>query len=195
MAAKKPKQTLVEIIYMDVHALQSQNSSTEPFDEIEIIGNAKTLNIPLVNAEAILDDNYYKNEIYPLVYKGYPMESDLTFDRNTNLLGLPPVKAVETLAWYQDYLINNPTSFMLKEYLPYRYNLPFHYKNDFRDIRYKVVNKYYNTSNQAMAAKYDYIINGEFPYIKKGLYNIKLVYTLPGGQAGTSSIFTFNKSN
>ncbi|WP_289658135.1 hypothetical protein [Flavobacterium panacagri] len=195
MAAKKPKQTLVEIIYMDVHALQSHNNSTEPFDEIELIGNAKTLNVPLVNTEAVLDDTYYKEEIYPLIYKGYPLENDLKFDRNTALLGIPPTKGVETLVWYQDYILNNPNSFMLKEYLPYRYNLPFYYKNDFRDLRYKIVNKYYNTANQAMIAKYDYIINGEFPYIKKGLYNIKLVYTLPGGQSGTSSIFTFNKSN
>jgi len=195
MAAKKPKQTLVEIIYMDVHALQSFNNSTEPFDEIELIGNAKTLNVPLVNTEAMLDDSYYKNEIYPLIYKGYPLEGDLTFTRNTTALGVPPNKGVETLVWYQDYIINSPTSFMLKEYLPYRYNLPFHYKNDFLDLRYKIANKYVNTSNQNMIAKYDYIINGEFPYIKKGSYNIKLNYTLPGGQLGTSSVFTFNKSN
>jgi hypothetical protein len=33
--------------------------------------------------------------------------------------------------------------------------------------------------------------------IKDGTYNIRLNYTLPGGQAGASSgsIFTFNKSN
>lgn len=195
MAAKKPKQTLVEIIYMDVHALQSLNNSTEPFDEIELIGNTKSQNIPLVSVEAILDDSYYKNEIYPLIYKGYPLESNLTFDRNTATLGVPPVKGVETMAWYQDYIFNNPTSFMLKEYLPYRYNLPFYYKNDFIDLRYKVVNRYLNTANQAMIEKYNYIINGEFPYLKAGLYNIKLNYTLPGGQLGTSSVFTFNKSN
>lgn len=194
MAAKKPKQTLVEIIYSDVHALQSLNSSTEPFDEIEIIGNAKTLNVPLINAEAILDDSYYKNEVFPLVYQGYPLETDLQFDRNANALGVPPVKGVETLAWYQDYIINNPTSFMLKEYLPYRYNLPYYYKTDFVNLRYKVVNKYLNTLNQQMISKYNYIINGQFPYIKKGTYNIKLNYTLPGGQLGSSSVFTFNKS-
>lgn len=196
MAAKKPKQTLVEIIYMDVHALQSLNSSTEPFDEAELIGNAKTLFQPLVSTEAILDNNYYNNEIYPLIYKGYPLEADLKLNKSSNLaLGIPPVKGVETMAWYQDYIFNNPTSFMLKEYLPYRYNLPFHFKNDFIDLRYKIVNKYVTTNNQAMITKYDYIINGEFPYLKKGTYNIKLNYTLPGGQAGTSSIFTFNKSN
>lgn len=197
MEAKKPKQTLIEIIYMDVHALQSLNESTEPFDEIEIIGNSNTLNKPLVSAEAVLDDSYYLNEIYPLIYEGYPLENDLKLDRDTALLGLPPIKAVETLAWYQDYIINNPSSFMLKEYLPFRYNLPFYYKQDFRDLRYKVVNKYLNTSNQSMIQKYNYLINGEFPYIKKGSYKIKLNYDLPGGQAGTSSgsIFTFNKSN
>lgn len=194
MAAKKPKQTLVEIIYSDVHALQSLNSSTEPFDEIEIIGNAKTLFVPLVNAEAVLDDSYYKNDIFPLIYQGYPLEADLQFDRNASVLGVPPTKGVETLAWYQDYLINNPTSFMLKEYLPYRYNLPYYYKTDFVNLRYKVVNKYLNTLNQQMVTKYDYIINGKFPYIKQGNYNIKLNYTLPGGQLGSSSVFTFNKS-
>lgn len=194
MAAKKPKQTLTEIIYSDVHALQSLNSSSEPFDEIEIIGNAKTMNIPLVSVEAILDDNYYKNEVFPLVYQGYPLEGDLQFDRSTTALGVPPTKGVETLAWYQDYIINNPTSFMLKEYLPYRYNLPYYYKTDFVNLRYKVVNKYLNTLNQQMISKYDYIINGKFPYIKQGQYNIKLNYTLPGGQLGSSSVFTFNKS-
>jgi hypothetical protein len=195
MAAKRPKQTLVEIIYADVHALQSYNTSTEPFDEIELIGNAKSLNIPLVKTEAVLDDNYYKNEIYPLIYKGYPLEADLKFDRNTDILGIPPVRGVEILTWYQDYIVNNPTSFMLKEYLPYRYNLPFYYKTDFVNLRYKVVNKYLNTVNPAIATKYNYIINGTFPYIKEGNYNLKLNYSLPGGQPGTSSIFTFNKTN
>jgi hypothetical protein len=197
MAAKKPKQTLVEIIYMDIHALQSLNESTEPFDELELIGNSKTLNKPLVSVEAVLDDNYYLNEIYPLIYKGYPLENEIKLDRNTAILGVPPVKGVEVLAWYQSYIINNPDSFMLKEYLPFRYNQPSYYKSDFKDLRYKVSSKYVDSPNQEMMKKYDYLLHGEFPYIKQGTYNIKLNYILPGGQVGTSSgsIFTFNKSN
>lgn len=195
MAVKKPKQTLVEIIYSDVHALQSLNNSSEPFDETEIVGNSKTLDKPLVSVEPVFDDSYYTNEIYPLIYKGYPLESDIKLDRNTDIRGVLPVQGVEVLAWYQDCSINNPDSFMLKEYLPYRYNLPYYYKKDFVDIRYKVVNKYLNSLNQSMIDKYNYIINGQFPYIKKGTYNIKLNYVLPGGQAGTSSIFTFTKPN
>jgi hypothetical protein len=197
ITAKTPKQTLVEIIYMDVHALQSSNNSTEPFDDAELIGNEKTMNKPLVTTEAILDDTYYLNEVKPLIYAGYPMETVLKLDRDngTDKLGIPPTKGVEVMAWYQDYLINNPNSFMLKDYLPYRYNLPFYYKQDFINLRYKVTDKFVNTINQAMIAKYDYIIHGNFPYLKKGLYKFRLNYILPGGQAGTSSIFTFNKSN
>ncbi|MCD0469156.1 hypothetical protein [Flavobacterium sp. JAS] len=195
MAVKKPKQTLVEIIYADVHALQSLNSSSEPFELLELIGTDKNQNAPLISAEAILDDAYFKEEISPLIYSGYPLESDLTFDRNTAVLGIQPVKAIEVMSWYQDYAMNMPTNFMLKEYLPFRYNLPYYYKTDFVQLRYKIANKYVNTLNQAMIEKYNYIINGQFPYIRKGTYNIKLNYTLPGGQAGTSSIFTYNKSN
>lgn len=195
MTAKKARNTYIEIIYSDVHALHAENASTEPFDEIEIIGNDKTLNIPLVNVEATLDDNYYKNYIYPLIYKGYPLESDFSFNRDTNILGIPPTKGIELLTWYQSDLANNPNSSYLRERLPYRYNQPYYYKTDFVNLQYKVVNKYLNSLNPAMIERYNYIINGIFPMIQDGNYSIKLNYTLPGGQAGTSSIFTFNKSN
>lgn len=195
MVAKKARNTYIEIIYSDIHALHSENTPTEPFDEIEIVGSDKTLNIPLVKVEAILDDSYYINDIYPLIYKGYPLEADLTLTRDTNILGFPPTKGIELLTWYQADLTNNPKSSYLRDRLPYRYNQPYYYKEDFVKIQYKIVNKYLDSQNQAMIDKYKYIINGRFPMIKDGAYNIKLNYTLPGGQAGTSSIFTFNKSN
>lgn len=195
MAAKRPRIIHTKIIEADVHALEPENTSTESFDEVELIGNLNTLNKPLISAEAVLDDNYYLNLIYPLVYKGYPLEPDFKLDRDTQITGIPPTKGVELMTWYQDYLINNPTSNYLKERLPYRYNQPFHYKTDFLNIQYKVVNKYTNTSNQSMIQKYNYIIQGQFPMIINGVYNIKLNYVLPGGQLGSSSIFTLNKTN
>lgn len=197
MEAKKPKNTYIEIIYSDVHALHAENQSSEPFDEIEIIGNSKTLNQPLITVEALLDDNYYKNKIYPLVYQGYPLEPEFTLNRDNTNLGIPPTKGIELLTWYQSYLVNDPNNSYLKDRLPYRYNQPYYYKTDFVNLQYKVVNKYLNSGNKDMIDKYNYIINGRFPMIEDGTYNIKLNYTLPGGQAGTSSgsIFTFNKSN
>ena len=195
MVAKKARKTYIEIVEADIHALHAENASTEPFEEIEIVGNTKTMNVPLVNVEAILDNSYFTNDIYPLIYKGYPLEADLTLNRNTSLLGNPPTKGVELITSYLSDLINNPKSSYLRDRLPYRYNQPFYYKDDFIKIQYKVVNKYLNGQNQPMKDKYSYIINGRFPMIKDGTYNVRLNYTLPGGQAGTSSIFTFNKTN
>ncbi|CAA9200752.1 hypothetical protein [Flavobacterium collinsii] len=195
IAAKKARKVHTKIIEADIHALEAENTSTEPFDEIEIAGSPKTLNVPLVSIEAILDDSYFKNEIYPLIYKGYPLEADFTLNRNTTLLGNPPIKGVEPMTWYLADLIHNPKSSNLRDRLPYRYNQPFYYKDDFIKIQYKIVNKYLSTQNQPMINKYNYIMNGTFPMIKDGPYNVRLNYILPGGQAGTSSIFTFNKTD
>ncbi|UTN06333.1 hypothetical protein L0669_10590 [Flavobacterium bizetiae] len=197
MVAKRPKNTYIEIIYTDVHALHAENNSSEPFDELEIVGGAMTQYKPLISVEAALDDTYYKNKIYPLVYQGYPLEADFTLSRDVSTIGLPPVRGIELLTWYQDFLINNPSSPYLKDRLPYRYNLPYYYKTDFVDIQYKIVSKYVDSHNPSMAQRYNYIINSQFPMIPDGTYNIKLNYTLPGGQPGASSgsIFTFNKSN
>src|SRR5690606_26111613 len=71
--AKKLSQGLVEIIYGDVHALQASINNSEPFEAVELVGNEYTNYKPLIEAEAILTDSYYKNDIQPLIYKNYPM--------------------------------------------------------------------------------------------------------------------------
>ncbi|CAM3128382.1 MAG: hypothetical protein GZ087_09035 [Flavobacterium sp.] len=191
MNAKKSTQTLVDPIYTDVHALQSANDASEPFDQVELIGNAQTLNTPLIDVEAILDDAYFLNEIYPLVYKGYPLNPNLTLDRATNYIGVAPTKAIHVMSWYETYLANEPNSFLLKERLPYRYNLVSYYKDDFNVLRYKVANYFSNS----LDPKYNALLTEQFPYLKKGNYKMKLTYTIPGGQTGTTSIFTYNKTN
>jgi hypothetical protein len=137
------------------------------------------------------------NEIQPLIYQGYPLEGQFTVDRDPTILGLPPVKAVEKLAWYQTYLEYSPNDPLLRSRLPFRYYLAFYYKQDFIDIQYKIVNSYLQdpASYPNQIATYDYIINGIFPYLKPGNYKSNLSYKLPGGQNGTSKTFTFNRPN
>lgn len=195
--AKTMTQPIVEIIYSDVHALLTKHNATEPFEAMELNGNVYTEAEPLLTIEAVLDDNYYQNEIFPLVYQGYPLENQFTVDRDISILNLPPTKAVETVTWYESYLESDPNSILLKERLPYRYNLPFYYKQDFIDIQYKVVNAYLHDTNlyQSQIQQYNYIVNGVFPYIKQGNYNTTIIYTLPGGLTGSSTNYNFNKPN
>ncbi len=195
--AKHLTGALVEIIYPDVHSLSAKVSNSEAFENLELNGDRYSDNKSLIQVQAILDDAYYRDEVQPLVYQGYPLENRFTVDRNTSILGLPPVKAIEKLTWYQTYLESDPTNILLRTRLPFRYYLVFYYKQDFIDIQYKIVNAYLQDPDlyPNQLATYDYIINGTFPYLKPGNYKSNLSYILPGGQNGSSKIFTFNRPN
>ncbi len=190
---KKVTNHYLDPIYTNVHALQADVSSSERFSKEELYGNEHTGFAPLIAREAVLEDNYYKQEIFPLIYRGYPLESKFTVDRNSNDLGIPPKKGVDVLSWYGSYLESNPTYYLLDTRIPYRYNLPFYYKQDFIDIQYKIVNAYLHEPSKysTKVEQYDYIINGIFPAIKSGDYKVKMQYVLPGNIKGSSVIFKY----
>ncbi|GAA0872318.1 hypothetical protein GCM10009117_14650 [Gangjinia marincola] len=196
LAAKAVTAPIIDIIQSNIHALEIQHATTEPFDLVEILGNQYTNDEPLISIEASLDDTYYQNEVYPLIYEGYPING-FTTNRDVSIMGIPPVKAVEMLTWYITYLENDPNFNLLSIRFPYRYNLPLYYEEDFVDIRYKITNAYLNdpVQYQQQIQQFDYIINGVFPYLKQGNYNIDISYQLPGTQDGNTSTYTFNKPN
>lgn len=189
--AKTSTQTIVDPIYTDVHALQSANTGSEPFDIVELLGNSYTDNKPMINVEAILDDAYYLNEIYPILYQGYPLKPEITVNRATAVIGTPPTKGIEVMSWYQSYLANDPKSFLLEERLPFRYNLVSYYKEDFNALRFKVSNYYVNSQD----ASYNVILTRPFPDLKTGTYKMKLTYTLPDGTVKSNATFSYNKKN
>lgn len=194
---KSVKQGIIEIIYADVHALQARVTNTEPFEMLDLSGGNYTNMTPLIQVEAVLNDAYYKNEIYPLIYQNYPLNNKFRVDRDVSVLGFPPVKAVEKMSWYETYLEHHPTNSLLNTRLAYRYNLPAQYKTDFIELQYKVTDDYmkYPGQYQGRMDQFDYIINGVFPYIKKGSYPTKLMYILPGGRNGSQSDFMYINPN
>ncbi|OCB74417.1 hypothetical protein [Flavobacterium crassostreae] len=190
---KRITNNYLEPIYSDVHAIQTDVKASERFSLAELIGGPTTNYVPMINVEAILDDTYFTNIIYPLIYQGYPLQPKFTVNRNTDLLGIVPKKGIDVLTWYTSYLENNPTFPLLDTRMPFRYNLLLYYKQDFMAIQYKIINTYLNnaTQYQTEIQKYSYIINGVFPSIKRGDYKIKMQYTMPGNIKGSSSIFTY----
>ncbi len=191
---KKAVKHYLDPIYSDVHAIQTDVRESEQFDIVELEGNKYSGNKPLIIVEAVLDDNYYKDRVYQLIYENYPIESEFTFNRDVKVLGIPPKKGVDILTWYVPYLRNNPTFSLLSKRIPFRYNLPYHYKRDFMDIQYKVVNKYLNnpTEYASEIQKYNYLINGVFPAIWSGKYKAKMQYVMPGEKMfGTNAEFKY----
>jgi hypothetical protein len=195
VAAKQVDQYLLDPIYSNVHALQVDVIvPSERFGKDEILGAEYSDNKPLISRQAILSDSYYHQAIHPLIYEGYPLESRFTVDRDTKKLGVPPKKGVDILTWYISYLESNPDYSLLDRRIPYRYNLPYYYKQDFIDIQYKVVNAYLHEPSkyQSQIDKYNYIINGVMPPIRTGDYKVRFQYMLPGEIEGTSQIFKYN---
>lgn len=190
---KKATDYYLEPIYSDVHALQTDVRASERFSLLELNGGNYTNNQALVTTEAVLDDSYYTGSIYPLIYKGYPLEPKFTVNRDISKLGLPPKKGINILSWYPSYLESNPSYSLLDKRIPYRYYLPYYYKQDFRDIQYKIVNTYLQNSSQYQSKiqQYNYIINGTFPAIHSGYYKVRMQYVLPGNIKGSSAIFKY----
>jgi len=148
----------------------------EPFDLLELRGNDYSGNKPLVVVRAILDDSYYKKQIYPLLYKNYPLAGEIEVSRRTNKVGVPPVEGVEPMTWYISYLEEGYTG-ETSLYNPYRYNLTHYYLQDYEDLGYQLVNSNINLTSNPSFSK---LVTEAFPYMRKGKYKTKFKYVLPG---------------
>lgn len=171
--------------YSDVHSLSIKVSDYEYFDETELLGNNYTEQQPLVYAQAILDDSYYKNKIGPLLYdeEVYPLDKEngeIRVDREEDILGVPPVRAFYIGNEYLANLENNPNSAWVKNRVPFVYNLPYQYNEDLKHLRETILNRY--NSNIGDANQYNgfnYLLQ-KFPPLPLGTYKSQLIYRTPG---------------
>ncbi len=173
--------TLSNFLYADVHSLSLKVANYEYLEEIEVSGGIYTGEQPLVYAQAILDDRYYKNKIYPLLYKNYPLDGTIRVNRDEAILGVPPIRSFYIASEYTANLKNNPNSHWVKNRIPFVYNLPYQYKLDFIYLRDRIANTYNSTGGDK--AKYDsfrYLIDSSFPPLPLGDYKTQLIYRTPG---------------
>ncbi|GHV66016.1 hypothetical protein FACS1894199_08420 [Bacteroidia bacterium] len=163
---------------------------SEAFDEVDLVGTKFSGNRPLVNPMAVLDDYYYINKVYPLVYRDYPYSGKVEIKERDLVYDVPPAKALFVV---DDYLKSftddgtNGTVKNLKLLFPYSYNLYEMYISDFYDIRSQVANLYLST---AQASQYK-LLNTDIPAFMQGSYNVMLHYRQPNGSEGTSGAFKF----
>lgn len=168
-------------IFGAVHAIGINFTGEELFDGYEILGKGKAF--PLIQYEASLRDNdWYNNEIYPLVYHQYPIDGDIKItNRDITELGLPPTKNV--------YILQNPNNVVLDNfhfesisfpaYSILRYNLAHCMYYDYKDLENQLANRYVGNGGN-VSQRVAYILTNKFPRIKKGKYNVIAKYSLPG---------------
>jgi hypothetical protein len=171
----------------DVINLQYEIKSGEPFDVTELVGTEYSGNNPLLKVLAVLDDDYFKNIINPLIYADYPPGNLNIKTREREPYGIPPSKAVLVNSAYRTQVENNNYNDVALKYFPYIYDLPRIYKDDYIDLRGQIINRWPNNPPAGLERFYQ----GSFPFITFGYYNITLQYVLPGKTSGTKRTFIY----
>lgn len=177
----------------DVAALGIRISSFEPFDVNEVNGTIYSANEPLIHGKGLLDDYYYKKEIYPLLYQNYPLDGDIKVNRDEQELGLPPVKSIYASNTYKELSKSNPESSYLKTNFPFRWHLARAYRLDYSYLQYTITNKYLikDKIDMDIYNKYKYIINGVFPFINIETYKVEFEYRLPKKSSGNKEVVKY----
>lgn len=180
----------------NVGAMGISVSEYESFGINDIKGTNFTNYKPLLHLEGIPIEKYYTERVYPLVYKNYPLDNNIYVDRNTDILGLPPVKSIFISNSYDYYSEFEPNHNYLKQNFPFRWHLARAYNADFEGLRYKIVNRYLNvgTVDPKVYEKFGYIINGVFPYLNREIYKVKVEYVLPNQSSGNSAIVNYKNN-
>ncbi|MEW7278203.1 hypothetical protein ABW636_06375 [Aquimarina sp. 2201CG1-2-11] len=162
----------------------------EGFDIAELTGNRYSDDKPLVIVEADLKDNYFEDDIDPLVYQKYEPNNSITVSRDITIYGFRPKRALPILTSYITGLQNEVQWSWRRTTFPYRYNVMEIYNIDYRDIYTKVNNAYIDgvllEGDPVLG-----ILGRTLPYMRKGNYDIVLKYILPGDIQGSSSSYRF----
>ncbi|WP_110049901.1 hypothetical protein [Chitinophaga sp. S165] len=190
MQSLRLKNGVGETVSTDVVRLLADVGDYEGFEVVEMTGTNYTGYKPMVNVEAVMDDAYYTSDINPLLYANYPINNEVFITkRNTDEFGVTPSKAFIVMPTYLAEASTGKVTSWIKTRLPYLYNLPQIYAQDYKELQYNVTNRYMGTEE---AAKYDYLINGRFPFIRYGAYKVKYQYVLPDGTKTSSAVFNYH---
>ncbi|NIG56004.1 hypothetical protein [Chitinophaga sp. Cy-1792] len=179
------------VISNGVYELGYQYVSDELFDnnEVDADGNSHVLQM-----EALLDDNvWYKENIYPMIYNGYPLQpsgtgaTPLTITwRRPETLGIPPVRAVYIRQVSTGLNLTPGGQTQYTGVSGFVYNLPYVIDRDYSELRNRMANDIYGRLWEYPAGK-DVLLLTPYAQLRKGDYKIQIKYVLPGTNVITST--------
>ncbi|WP_240514927.1 MULTISPECIES: hypothetical protein [unclassified Flavobacterium] len=183
------------VLYSDVIYLTNTISSQEAFDLTELQGVPYSDNKSIIIAQSKLNDEYYTVDIYPYLYKDYPLNGSFSInDRDTNDLGIIPAKAIPINAYYMTSIENDVNQTWTKSNFPFKYNMPLLYKQDWTDLNNQIINEYVNGDKnvESIAKRF---LNSNYQFMRYGNYDIIMKYTLPGNKQTTEFTYKYKNVN
>lgn len=183
------------VLYSDVIYLTNMISSQEAFDLAELQGVTYSDNKPIIMAQSKLNDEYYTTDIFPYLYKDYPLNGNYSItNRDTDELGIIPAKSVPLNAYYMTSIENDVNQSWTKGNFPFKYNMPLLYKQDWVDLNNQVINAYINgdTRVESIAKRF---LNSNFLFMRYGNYEIVMKYNLPGDKQSNEFTYKYKNNN
>ncbi len=183
------------VLYSDVIYLTNTISSQEAFDLVELQGVSYTDSKPVIIAQSKLNDEYYTADIYPYLYKDYPLNGNFSINnRDTNDLGIIPAKAIPLNAYYMTSIENDVNQTWTKANFPFKYNMPLLYKQDWVDLNNQIINAYVNGDRnvESIAKRF---LNSNYQFMRYGNYDILMKYSLPGNKQTTEFTYKYKNAN
>jgi len=142
-----------------------------------------------------LNDDYFMQDINPVLYSQLPVGNKYTIsNRNIEEYGLIPKRTFSINNYYLNSVQNGVNHGTVSTYFPYEYDLPLWYKKDLIDIRNQIVNDLASGVITSSHPAYLFL-NGQFKSIRKGTYNVKMNYILPGDKQKTESNQIYKNRN
>ena len=184
---------ITDIITEDVHAIHLKLEKYENFEVSEVLGSKYTGGVSMIYGEAVLNDNYYKKDIFPIAYDGYPIDG-IGVNRDPEIFDVPPVKSMPVPNWYEFYLKNQPDNPYVTNRYPIIYDLAKIYRADFMHTKLTLKLRYEANEDPAYFKRYKHILSTErFPALKKEKYDTKLIFRTPGNIHTSSAPMRFER--
>ncbi|MBC6997704.1 hypothetical protein [Cytophaga sp. FL35] len=162
----------------------------EPFELAEIAPSRFNGGVPLIIGNALNNNRYFKNEIYPTIYENYPLDNRFEVQRDAAIYGLPPTRPISVSQVYVTYAQNQPENSFLKQRFPFYWDIAQVYREDFYHLQYEISN-FYDDPENPKRKDFEYIIFSRFPYINNETYQVEFKYHLPHSNNGNKVIFDY----
>jgi hypothetical protein len=176
-------QSATDITRFDLPILTTYVNET--FDKYELRGGGNNFQ-PLVTTEGMDGATWINNHIYPMIYELYGSDPGINLSRDTEILGLIPLKAMSTFNINQaDYLLTAGQAAAKNGEVSFWYMVPHFVYMDFYELRNKAATLYLNKPSVPLQAKR--LLSGVIMNTSLGNYPFKVSYRLPGLNLITST--------
>lgn len=149
--------------------------------------------IPELSPALILDADlesspWYKEDVYPIVYEGYPLLGFVKLSRDTSIFGVPPKRSVVITQTKSDYWLGTNEPPLVSA------NLGISTLNN--DLMLTMTDDYYTLQSQianlivehpsSYNTRLNRLLVQPFPVMRNGQYTINIRYFVPGNKNASS---------